>query len=1036
MDVWKRKRDDWVSPLRQEMEGNSNGAGVLAAQPATFTDNPHPNITAPDAIAPSPADAHSSNMALLDHHNAFFESPDHGKYIHHAQQSNVRENGEDLRSISGADSEAARRAASILATGRYGDLKKEDLPLESLSTEDLIKLRNMNEDSLERTQTTKTAYAKLSMPDGDVYITTHDLILGRNMRLFEEYKQERLARRTALDILEQYRQEPSQPSQPGDEDLQIHPSNSSQSLDGRPAPPSNVSEHGGMVYYQPPSDAEEIQVSSGRKRRSLQFSKSSSTTSVAPASLHPSMTDINYRISLNEDGEPEFRTCAYVPVHTANREDMMKVSKDHIKFSYNFQDEQWELIVLGSGAFVNDHLYQRGSVVRLLHNDEIMMATIVMNFKLPDDFTRSPGPSRGTFSRDGETETKVEESDGSDQAVSTSPVRRLSNAMEYDSEEDEDVVEDPKDVPKLKLKRPNDSNNNVRKQKTTLKGKKQPAQPNSKGPRKDSPNDLSPEASKRAGKKPKAESQKEQKPSPPAPLQIDPNSALANVPTEQLPERRKGPGRPPKNGVLSKRDLGLVTRRIKDYEKRGEVPPPYDHLVAVVRRETKLKEAANKAAANGLPPPDMSVMQSIEPEAGPPPKLEAGSSTNAIDETSAAPAERGRPTSPKPPKRTARSLSPMKPKEECTPAELEKPVGTYVDFLNLILSEHPDGQADLQEIYDRLQKKWPYFKYNSGTTGWQSSVRHNLLSSDRFVDVGKSGKGKFWAIDYNVPIKPEKQHKKPPPQPPQRQQMQNGQFLPPQQQFGQAQYGNPYAPQGQAQMTAGPQAGGYYSPYAQPGQNGGLRAQGMASTQVSTQQPQHQTPAPPPNPNQGLIEEIIDFQRRWLEPFQSGEPKILEKKRALFQSITNYLSDLFHGSRSAEQIMPTLDTEEAKTVFEGLNALFNKHRKPNGSAQASVVEGEKQPDEVSTAVHQMSQNSHAGDVGASDSSALAQTNGVVAPSGVQMEAEVGDAVDESNGAESSSMMKALQTMAEAPGQHKRAADEDEDAPDAKRVRSD
>ncbi|EME82896.1 uncharacterized protein MYCFIDRAFT_19639, partial [Pseudocercospora fijiensis CIRAD86] len=79
--------------------------------------------------------------------------------------------------------------------------------------------------------------------------------------------------------------------------------------------------------------------------------------------------------------------------------------------------------------------------------------------------------------------------------------------------------------------------------------------------------------------------------------------------------------------------------------------------------------------------------------------------------------------------------------------QLKKPTMTYIYIIDEILMNIEGGQADLQTIYDKIQKRWPFFKYKVNSVGWQSSVRHNLLQSDRFVEAGKSGKGKYWTID-------------------------------------------------------------------------------------------------------------------------------------------------------------------------------------------------------------------------------------------------------------------------------------------------
>ncbi|KAF2726307.1 winged helix DNA-binding domain-containing protein, partial [Polychaeton citri CBS 116435] len=79
--------------------------------------------------------------------------------------------------------------------------------------------------------------------------------------------------------------------------------------------------------------------------------------------------------------------------------------------------------------------------------------------------------------------------------------------------------------------------------------------------------------------------------------------------------------------------------------------------------------------------------------------------------------------------------------------ELKKPTQTYIILIDEALRNHPTGIMDLQEIYDKICKRYPYYKYRANTTGWQSSVRHNLISCERFVEAGKQGKGRLWKID-------------------------------------------------------------------------------------------------------------------------------------------------------------------------------------------------------------------------------------------------------------------------------------------------
>ncbi|KAK3686401.1 hypothetical protein LTR37_019874 [Vermiconidia calcicola] len=938
-------RNAAVPPQRQEME-SSSGAGAIAAQPTPFPNNPFTTEVESAGMTPATIFAGLRNMNFdsINLDQVSQEAKGHTQSVNGLQTSNVRESTGDQQLAVDSDAE---QAANILRNG-MGIAPAEDHNLGLLSNDYLVQSHGedsnaiiqdvddtdynaLSQDVLDRDE---AAFAKIVFTDGDFFVKTHDVTVGRNPAVYRDVRLQQKLQLKADAELAEYRKEPSQPSQPGDGDQHVRPSASSQSLEGRPAPQSNVSEHGGMVCYNTHSDGE-IGFQQNRSSKRRYQAKSSSDNSIAPSYLHAPLVD---PAALNAYGEPEKRTHAFIEVHPQHREDITKISKEHLMFSFNFKEEQWELLVLGNRAFVNNDLTDKGQVVALEHNDEIMVASLYMVFKLPDNFRHSDGLSIGTFEV-GELQ------DGEDDATarSSSPVRRLSNAMEAEGSDDgqeDEVAEDNR--PKLKLK--------LGKTKQEKQGKEKAEKPSTKRPKKDSPTDIEQfaEALKKAEKadkvkKPKAaakepdECPKEEKPSPPtAPPTIDPSSALANVPVGELPEKRKGPGRPPKNGLVSKRDQAMVAKRTRDYEKRGEKPPPYDMLVAMVRRENKIKEQQQKMAANGTPI-DASVMPSIEAESGPLPQPTAYPSTEVGAQMSTTPAEPARKGSPKP-KRTAKSPSPFKPEADYTEEELKKPTGTYVHLLNEVLEEHPEGQADLQEIYDRLMKRWPYYKYRVNTTGWQSSVRHNLLQHDRFKESGKSGKGKFWAINPDVPMEKEKKRKMTPPI---RGPMHNGQFIPPHLQFGQAQYGNPYAPHnqnGQPHFNAGPHqgpSGAYYSPYAGPGQHGAHNGQAQAGAGPNQyarrgqlahahQETQQQNNAPP-TPYKPLVEEILGFQNRYLHQFRDNA-ELQGSRRTMVSTIIDKSSDLFHNLKTAEQISSTLETEEAKELFAEMNVIFQKHK--------------------------------------------------------------------------------------------------------------
>ncbi|KAK5131692.1 hypothetical protein LTR08_000746 [Meristemomyces frigidus] len=860
------------------------------------------------------------------------------------------------------------------------------------------------------------AFAKLSFPDGDYYVTTVETVLGRDKDYYwRQMRAEALPGRPTADD-DAYTRTDQPPGQPDDanDNGEGPSSSSSHSLAYRPAPrclPSNFSEQGGAVSYAPDEDAE-----TRRGKRSRRFNyKSSSATSVAPASLHASMLDASQPLgafAAAAAAMTEEPAVVFVPIHPSNPHDIRYISRRHLLFRYNFTNGEWELKVLGgSGALVNNIPYFQNKVVPLDHGDIITLNSVEMEFRLPDSSIRSPGLTHGTFPRDeAEDEADDEVEDENDEMeqptpVGTSPIRRLSNAIAAaDSDEEEEDAAPPKKKSGIKLNLGKKRKVPQEDEMEDVNDVEKPAEkPAKKQKRTEESAERSPEAAKKpdkgkkpvktANKKPKTANKgppkaadgepqtadkeaaetiavtdengaKEEKVSPPTQaMNFEPGSIFEGVPIEDLPQKRKGPGRPPKNGLISKRDQSFVKRKQKDYEKRGVQPPPFDQLVAEVRAETKQKEAAAKAAARGEPAPEMPVVESIESDANAAaaPKSDDAMACSMTDPmTSATPAEPARKSSPKP-KRVPKSPSPMKAQHEYTVEELKKPTMTYVHILDEILKDHPIGKADLQELYDRICKRYPHFKFNTGTSGWQSSVRHNLLQHGRFKEDGRSGKGRLWAINYSFPLEKEKKRNRTPPQrfP---QQMQNGAFPPGQMgPYGAPNFNGPYGqppPNGTA-----PPGGPYYSPYGggpygHPGGQhggpppGGQQAYGTHPSQTPNPQhshnayphQQHRQQRPPasvaPPPRFGVIvEEIMAYRADKLSSFDKDTPMFAFHDE-MFRKCTAHLSEIFHGTRADGR--PELTVGE-KVYYDGLEAIFQRHpeaplgRTAGGAGQNAAV---------------------------------------------------------------------------------------------------
>ena len=79
----------------------------------------------------------------------------------------------------------------------------------------------------------------------------------------------------------------------------------------------------------------------------------------------------------------------------------------------------------------------------------------------------------------------------------------------------------------------------------------------------------------------------------------------------------------------------------------------------------------------------------------------------------------------------------------------EKPPYSYIALIMMAIQAQPPKRATLNEIYQFLQDRFPFFR--GSYTGWKNSVRHNLSLNECFIKLpkglGRPGKGHYWTID-------------------------------------------------------------------------------------------------------------------------------------------------------------------------------------------------------------------------------------------------------------------------------------------------
>jgi hypothetical protein len=250
----------------------------------------------------------------------------------------------------------------------------------------------------------------------------------------------------------------------------------------------------------------------------------------------------------------------------------------------------------------------------------------------------------------------------------------------------------------------------------------------------------------------------------------DPRSSQAMDPIEpgddsSQPARRRGPGRPPKDGIMSKRERAELAREQKNAAKReangGVTPPPLKVPKAgkTVAKESVVPESptnkpAEKRKYNKRKKPDGTLMES------PLPTTEGGQMS------AEAPQEYVKPP-PVKKRKPSRSPSPNYPPESAyTPEDLAKPPYNYAVLIFDALTE-AETPMTLKQIYRALKLKYPYFRFKCETEGWTSSVRHNLNGNGHlFMHAERDGKGWSWQLIPGASVEKEKKRRpSPPPQP-------------------------------------------------------------------------------------------------------------------------------------------------------------------------------------------------------------------------------------------------------------------------------
>lgn len=370
------------------------------------------------------------------------------------------------------------------------------------------------------------------------------------------------------------------------------------------------------------------------------------------------------------------------------------ISRKHVRISFSFEKHLFEIKILGrNGAFVDEEHIEPGSVTPLLSGSIIQIGGVGIRFILPNVAIGETGAERA---RD------------SDTMSSESLSFDVADGIEEDSEDGAELEADE------------DSNEEVKKE--------EQEEPGLTRTRRKAKQTVQPEA-----------------------------------PTTQ---KRKGPGRPPKNGHMSKREEALLARQARDEAKakaERKSGSRAGHNKEKIKNESKeIKVEGSSLQPNGKRKytKRKKAGETEDPQA----VRESTEHTDTVPpEQALAESMPPKPPKEKKPAKPPRSPSPEMNETTMTPEQLAKPQASYVVLIHEALSNSKTGQMSLPQIYRAIERRYPYYRFRVTTQGWQSSVRHNLSQHAAFRKIERDGKGWMWGLVPEVSIEKEKKRRVTPP---------------------------------------------------------------------------------------------------------------------------------------------------------------------------------------------------------------------------------------------------------------------------------
>ncbi|KAK6082792.1 Forkhead box protein K2 [Seiridium cupressi] len=213
------------------------------------------------------------------------------------------------------------------------------------------------------------------------------------------------------------------------------------------------------------------------------------------------------------------------------------------------------------------------------------------------------------------------------------------------------------------------------------------------------------------------------------------------LPPDFVLPRRRGPGRPPKDGIMSKRERRLLKKHLEAQRLSKKTLPQEP-------QGEKIKRPVGRPRKNPLP------------DDGDRPEKRKYTKRKREDGEEGSDAERR--MREKKDKKVRPKSPPLDLKiEDYTHEQLKKPAKNYVHLIDEALQAGPEEGLSLKQIYKRITAAYPWYYFSAETKGWESSVRHNLIGNDGFKKNEETG---LWQRVHGIDLDAGKKRKPPTPE--------------------------------------------------------------------------------------------------------------------------------------------------------------------------------------------------------------------------------------------------------------------------------